>query len=151
MAGPDLLRELHSGGFMVVLDPPDAIVVSPASRLTPELRAAIRANKPDLIAVLSEIDATIPEPLALAIKALDASIVAIPRVAVGQRWRVVHERDSCDFGAVGSLIEIVRVIGDAVGYRYETPLRVGGGSIRDGVTTARELYRRCRIATDKES
>ena len=53
MSGRDLLHDLLAAGF--TLDLADGkLLVTPASKLTDELRAALRASKPELMALLME-------------------------------------------------------------------------------------------------
>lgn len=51
MAASDLLQQLHATGFRVDVQG-DSLHVAPAGRLTDSLRAAIRAEKPALVAAL---------------------------------------------------------------------------------------------------
>lgn len=48
MGAPDLLVHLHAIGVSVIVER-GALLVRPASALTPDLRHAIRANKPELM------------------------------------------------------------------------------------------------------
>lgn len=59
MSARDLLEHLVSTGFTVVADG-DRLTVSPASKLTDDLRAALRTAKPDLLTVLAERAPTEP-------------------------------------------------------------------------------------------
>lgn len=52
MIAADLLNDLRTSGFILRIKG-DALHVAPADRLTDDLRAAIRANKPDLLALLA--------------------------------------------------------------------------------------------------
>jgi hypothetical protein len=49
MGARDILGELHDAGLNIVLTPERGLKVTPASRLTPELRDAIRVSKDLLI------------------------------------------------------------------------------------------------------
>lgn len=61
MTAADLLTTLRSRGLTVVADG-DALKVGPRNRLTDELRAAIRAHKPALLAELPRYRWLILEP-----------------------------------------------------------------------------------------
>ena len=52
MGARELLADLAGAGFTVEADR-DRLLIRPASRLTDELRAALRAAKPDLLTLLS--------------------------------------------------------------------------------------------------
>ncbi len=52
MGARDLLAELTGAGFTVAADG-ERLVIRPASLLTDDMRAALRASKPDLLALLS--------------------------------------------------------------------------------------------------
>lgn len=53
MGARDLLAELTGAGFSVAADG-DRLVIRPASLLTDDMRAALRASKPDLLALLAD-------------------------------------------------------------------------------------------------
>lgn len=55
MSASTTLQTLAEAGFTVALDG-DRIVVSPAPRLTDGLRASIRANRADLVALLQSVE-----------------------------------------------------------------------------------------------
>lgn len=52
MVAADLLNDLRTSGFTLRVRG-DSLHVAPAERLTDDLRAAIRANKPELLALLA--------------------------------------------------------------------------------------------------
>lgn len=52
MGAKELLHELHAAGIRVVVEG-DKLLVRPASRLTDSYRAALRAAKSDVIALLT--------------------------------------------------------------------------------------------------
>jgi virulence-associated protein VagC len=54
MRARELLERAGAAGFTVVADG-DALVIRPASRLTDELRAELRAAKPELLAILTRM------------------------------------------------------------------------------------------------
>ena len=53
---------LHDAGISVSLAPGGGLVVSPGSRLTPDLRELVRANKPLLVNWLQAVNDPLPEP-----------------------------------------------------------------------------------------
>lgn len=57
-----ILETLHSAGLSVELAPGDGLKLTPASRLTDELRQMIRANKPGLIHWLKAANDGEPDP-----------------------------------------------------------------------------------------
>jgi virulence-associated protein VagC len=77
MGARELLHELADAGFTVEAEG-DKLVIRPASKLTDDQRAAVRAAKPDLLALLAE-----PEPTATA-------ATAAPVDAPGD-WRALHD------------------------------------------------------------
>lgn len=48
----ELMTALHSQGFILIVENGDSLKVSPASKLTPELRTGIKTHKAAIIAVL---------------------------------------------------------------------------------------------------
>lgn len=60
MGARDLLERATAAGFSVVADG-DALVIRPASKLTDELRAELRAAKPELLALLTRRPAAEPQ------------------------------------------------------------------------------------------
>jgi hypothetical protein len=54
-AASELLSQLRRDGFSVLPDG-DRVLIEPASKLTEELRATIRANKPALLKALSTLE-----------------------------------------------------------------------------------------------
>lgn len=61
MDARELLHHLAGAGFTVAADG-DRLTVSPASKLTDELRAALRTAKLELLAILAERTTTEPAP-----------------------------------------------------------------------------------------
>ncbi len=57
-----IVETLHDAGFSLSLAPAGGLAVSPASKLTPELRDIIRNGKADLIRWFSQPAANEPEP-----------------------------------------------------------------------------------------
>ena len=53
---------LHDAGMSVSLAPGGGLVVSPGSRMTPDLRELVRANKPLLVDWLQAANDPLPEP-----------------------------------------------------------------------------------------
>ena len=65
MDAPTTLHLLVNGGFAVGIDG-ENLTVRPVSRLTDKLRQAIRANKPELLALLRKAKPHAPPPLSAA-------------------------------------------------------------------------------------
>ncbi len=57
MSAAAILRECHQRGIRLFPQPDSKLLVQPASKLTDELRQAIRANKPGILAALAHEDA----------------------------------------------------------------------------------------------
>ena len=60
MTGAALLAELRAAGFQLEALPGARIAVTPASRMTPEIRERIRAHKAALLEVLERPEVTTP-------------------------------------------------------------------------------------------
>lgn len=60
----NIVDALHDAGLSVFPEPGDLLRVTPASRLTPELRGLIRASKPELLRwfTLFAVNDPAPEP-----------------------------------------------------------------------------------------
>lgn len=70
MTPAELCQAIYAAGMTVRADG-DALVVKPAERLTPELRATVIAHKPELLDFLHEAHATTEALLELAARACD--------------------------------------------------------------------------------
>jgi len=57
-----MVETLHAAGFSLSVTPAGGLAVTPASRLTPELREVIRNGKADLIRWFTRPAANEPEP-----------------------------------------------------------------------------------------
>lgn len=83
MGARDLLLELASAGFSVAVEG-DRLIVRPASKLTDDLRAQLRAAKPELLALNASVDlaaqafAPLAEPRAQRDRALPATEATVP-------------------------------------------------------------------------
>ena len=58
----DIFKSLHDAGLGVSLAPGGKIVVAPGSRLTPDLRELVKANKSALVDWLQAANDPAPEP-----------------------------------------------------------------------------------------
>ena len=87
MSARDLLRDLAAAGFQVEARA-DTLVIRPWSKLPTDMRAALRACKPDLLALLAGASSREPEAFDLAVVAwTDADIVHfLDRRARLLRW-----------------------------------------------------------------
>ncbi|QHE86520.1 hypothetical protein [Hydrogenophaga sp. BPS33] len=70
MTSAELCQAIYAAGMTVRADG-DALVVKPAERLTPELRATVLAHKPELLDFLLEAHATTEALLETAARACD--------------------------------------------------------------------------------
>lgn len=70
MEAAEIFRQLSAAGIRLELQG-DQLSASPASRLTDNLRAVVRAHKPALIAYLAEAHVTTAELLTAAARACD--------------------------------------------------------------------------------
>lgn len=61
MSAAEILHTLTDQGFTLAVDG-DRLTVSPSSRLTDPMRAAIRQHKPEIVALLAANDAAVPDP-----------------------------------------------------------------------------------------
>lgn len=61
MGAPELLRHLQAGGFVLEVTQEGGVKVTPASALAPQDRQAIKAHKPELLALLLAGDSPSPE------------------------------------------------------------------------------------------
>lgn len=62
MLGQTIVNTLHGAGFSLSLAPSGGVAVTPASKLTPELREIIRSGKAELIRWFTQPAANDPEP-----------------------------------------------------------------------------------------
>ena len=85
MGAREVLRDLTGAGFSVEVAG-DRLLVGPASKLTDDLRAAVRAAKPDLLALLNR-----PHKLTL----------ADPGLTIDRCHRAVCNTGCSIFGALG--------------------------------------------------
>ena len=74
MGAPDLLQHLRGAGLVLTLTQDGGLHVAPRAALTDDLRAAIRASKPDLLALLAaEHEAFDERPYRLTLEQLHPS------------------------------------------------------------------------------
>ena len=96
MDAPTTLHLLVNGGFAVGIDG-ENLTVRPVSRLTDKLRQAIRANKPELLALLRKAKPHAPPPLSAADREAIREAIA-ERAAIrefdGGESRQVAEREA---------------------------------------------------------
>ena len=71
MGARELLQDLAAAGFSVEANA-DKLLIRPASKLTDELRAAVRAAKPDLMALLTDASTSSQRCDEVPVKSADA-------------------------------------------------------------------------------
>jgi hypothetical protein len=89
MGARELLDELAGAGFTVAADG-DNLVIRPASKLTDDQRAAVRAAKPDLLTLLAEREPATEHSTTAAPAYPPPDVEALHTAYAAHHWRCVH-------------------------------------------------------------
>jgi len=78
MSAAAIINECHQRGIRLFPQSDSKLIVQPASKLTDELRQAIRANKPGIMALLATCPQTTAEAIAQLQAAFGSGVFIVP-------------------------------------------------------------------------